>query len=131
MAFSNKITKIKSFNLFNSFSTIKCFDLFWVIFLLRFDNLAWKSVFVIKLACANFALKASEANLLNSEVSVYLSWLWLLSLFSISLTLVLHSVFLTKLLTSGIFFSIAVNAVFVAKLLISRIFLILFYQCYI
>ena len=74
MTFSNKIAKIKSyFNLFNSFSTSKCFDLFWVIFPLRLDNLASKSVFVIKLACANLALKASVANLLNSEVSIHLS----------------------------------------------------------
>ena len=57
--------------------------------MLRLDSLASKSVFVIKLACANLALKTSAANLLNSEVSIYLSWLWLLSLFSISVTLVL------------------------------------------
>ena len=56
---------------------------------MRLDNLASKSVFVIKLACADLALKTSVANLLNSEVSIYLSWLWLLSLFSISVTLVL------------------------------------------
>ena len=31
-------------------------------------NLASKSVFVIKLACDNVALKTSETNLLNSEV---------------------------------------------------------------
>ena len=41
--------------------------------MLRFDNLASKSVFVIKLACANLALKTSAANLLNSEVLIYLS----------------------------------------------------------
>ena len=64
-----------------------CFIL--VIFLLRPDNLASKSVFVIKLACAIFALKTSAANLLNSEVSIYLSWLRLVSLFSIFVTLVL------------------------------------------
>ena len=46
--------------------------------------MASKSAFVIKLACANLALKTSAANLLNSEVSIYLSWLWLLSLFSLS-----------------------------------------------
>ena len=73
------------------------------------------------MACANLALKTSAANLLNSEVSIYLSWLWLLSLFPISVILVLLSVFLTKLLTLGNTFSIAVNAVFVDKLLISRI----------
>ena len=42
-------------------------------FLLRLDNLVSKSVFVIKLACAIHALKTSEANSLNSEVSIYLS----------------------------------------------------------
>ena len=95
--------------------------MFLVIFLLRLGNLVSKSVFVIKLACANLALKTSEANLLNSEVSIYLSWLWLLSLFSISVILVIWSVFLTKLLTLGILSSTIVNAVFVAKLLISGI----------
>ena len=67
---------------------------------------------------AILALKTLVANLLNSEVSIYLSWLWLLSLYSISVTLVLESVFLTKLITLGILFN---NAVFVAKLLISGI----------
>ena len=56
----------KVFNLFNLFSTSKCFVLFEVIFLLRFDNLASKSVLVIKLACSSLALKTSAANLLNS-----------------------------------------------------------------
>ena len=57
--------------------------------MLRLDNLASKSVFLIKLACANLALKTSLAKVLNSEVVIYLSWLWSLSLFSISVTLVL------------------------------------------
>ena len=85
------IKKLESnvFNLFNSFLTSKCFDLFAVIFLLRFNNLASKSVLVIKFVCAILALKTFVVNLLNSSVSVYLSWLWLLSLFSISVTLVL------------------------------------------
>ena len=73
MTLTNKITRIKVFNLFNLFSTSKCFVLFVVIFLLRFDSLASKSVFVIKLACANLALKTSATNLLNSEVLIYLS----------------------------------------------------------
>ena len=73
MTLANKIARIKSFNLLNSLSTGKCFDLFAVIFLLRLDNFASNSVFVIKLACANLALKTSAANLLNSEVSIYLS----------------------------------------------------------
>ena len=88
--------------------------------MLFLDNLAWKPVFVIiKMACANLALKTPAANLLNSKVSIYLSWLWLLSLFSISVIFV--GFFLTRLLTSGILFSTLVNAVFVAKLLISGI----------
>ena len=43
------------------------------IFLLRLDNLASKSVFVIKFACANLALKTLAAKVLNSEVATYLS----------------------------------------------------------
>ena len=57
---------------FNSFSRGKCFDLFEVIFLLRLDNLASKSVFIIKFACANLALKTSGAKVLNSGVAIYL-----------------------------------------------------------
>ena len=41
--------------------------------MLRLDNLASKSVFVIKLACAILVLKTSTANLLDSEKSIYLS----------------------------------------------------------
>ena len=44
-----------------------------VSFLLRFDSLASKSVFVIKFACANLALKTSTAKVLNSGVVIYLS----------------------------------------------------------
>ena len=51
----------------------KCFDLFEVIFLLRLDSLASKSVFVIKFACPNLALKTSAAKVLNSGVVIYLS----------------------------------------------------------
>ena len=79
----------KFFNLFNSILTSKFSVLFSVIFLLRLGNLASKSVFVIKLACTNLALKTSAAKVLNSGVVIYLSWLWLLSLFSISVTLLL------------------------------------------
>ena len=50
----------KVFNLFNLFSTSKCFVLFEVIFLLRFDNLASKSVLVFKFVCANLALKNEQ-----------------------------------------------------------------------
>ena len=42
-------------------------------FHLRLDNLASKSVVVIKSACANLALKISAAKVLNSEVATYLS----------------------------------------------------------
>ena len=73
MTFSNKITRIKVFNLFNSFSISKCFDLFLVIFLLRLNNLESKSVFVVKLACANLVLKTLVAKVLNFEVPIYLS----------------------------------------------------------
>ena len=37
----------------------------------------------------NLALKTSSAKVVDSEVVIYLSWLWLLSLFSISVTLAL------------------------------------------
>ena len=80
MIVANKIAWIKIFQLIQFILTSKFPVLVSVIFLLRLDNLASKSAFVIKLACANLALKTSAANLLNSEVSVYLSWL---SLFSI------------------------------------------------
>ena len=69
------------FIFFTSFSTGKCFDLFKVIFLLRFDSLASKSVFVIKFDCPNLALKILAAKLLNSGVVTYLSWLWSISFF--------------------------------------------------
>ena len=44
-------------------------------FLLRLESLASKSVFVIKFACVILALKTLVANLLNSEVVIYLSCL--------------------------------------------------------
>ena len=75
MSLANKIVGIKRS------LTSKFFVLFVVIFLLRLDNMASKSVFVIKLTCANLALKTSSAKALNSEVVIYMSWLWLLSLF--------------------------------------------------
>ena len=85
MTLANKIARIRSFfNLFNSFSTSKFFVLVAVIFLLRLDNLPSKSVFVIKFACADLALKTLAAKVLNSGVVMYLSWFWLLNLFSIS-----------------------------------------------
>ena len=100
----------------------KCLVLFAVIFLWRLDSLALKSVFVIKFACTILALNKLVAKVLNFEVSVYLSWLWSVSLFSISVILVLKSVFLTKLLIPGILFSTVINTVFVAKLLVSGFF---------
>ena len=48
------------------------FFLFQVIFLLRLDSLASKSVFVIEFACANLALKTIAAKELNSRVVIYL-----------------------------------------------------------
>ena len=63
--------------------------LFSSILLLRLDAVLSKFVFAIKFTCDNLALKTSAANLLNSGVVIYLSWLWLLSLFSIPVTLVL------------------------------------------
>ena len=53
----------------------KCLVLFELIFLLRLDSFASRSVFVIKLACDNLAAKVSAVNLLNSGVVIYLSWL--------------------------------------------------------
>ena len=67
-----KQLKSNVFSFFNSSSTSKCFVLF-VIFLLRLDSVASKSVFVIKFACANLALKTSAAEVLNSGVAIYLS----------------------------------------------------------
>ena len=71
-----------------------------------------------KSACANLASKFSFVNLLYSGVVIYLSCLWSVIFFSISLTFVSYSVFLTKLLALGILFSTAVNTEVVAKLLI-------------
>ena len=56
------------------FQQANVFDLFYIIFLLRLDSLASKSIFVNKFACANLALKISAA-----RVVIYLSWLWSVS----------------------------------------------------
>ena len=73
MTFDNRITQIECFfSFFNSFSTSKCFDLFAVIFSLRLDRCASKSVFVITFACA-LALKALVHKILKSGVAIYLS----------------------------------------------------------
>ena len=47
-----------------------CFKL---IFLLKFDSLALKSLLVIKFICANLALKTPAAKLLDSELVIYLA----------------------------------------------------------
>ena len=67
---------------FNSFSISKCFVLFAVIFLLRPDSLASKSVFVITFDCASLALKTLAAKVLNYGVVIYFSWVWSVSFFS-------------------------------------------------
>ena len=74
---------------FNSFSIHSFFVLFAAILLSRLDTLLSKSVFVTKFACANLALKTSAAKVLNSGVVIYLSWLWSVSFFSISVIFVL------------------------------------------
>ena len=76
-----KLIESNVFNFFNSFSVSKCFVLSQVIFLLRLDSFASKSVFVIKFACTNLAAKFSAVSLLNSGVVIYLSWLSSLSFF--------------------------------------------------
>ena len=69
------IKKLESnvFSFFNSFSASKCFDLFEVLLILRLYSLASKSVFIIKSACANLALKTLAAEVLNYRVVIYLS----------------------------------------------------------
>ena len=74
---------------FDLFSIDSFFVLFIAILLSRLDTTLSKSAFVTKSACANLALKASAAKVLNSGVVIYLLWLWSLSLFSISVTLAL------------------------------------------
>ena len=64
-----------SLALFNSFSTSKCFVLLVVIFILKLNSLASKSVFFIIFAYANLALKTSAAKVLDCGVVMYLSWL--------------------------------------------------------
>ena len=73
MTLANKITQIKFFNFFNSFSIDPFFVLFSAILVLSLDTALSKFAFATKFACANLALKASAANLLNSQVSIFLS----------------------------------------------------------
>ena len=73
MTLTNKINGIKCFQLFQFIFSKYVFCLFLVIFLLRLNSLALKSVFVTKFACDRLALKASAAKVLNSAVVIYLS----------------------------------------------------------
>ena len=54
------------------FQQASFFYLFAVIFLLRLDSFASKSVFAIKLTCVNLALKTLAAKVLNSGVVICL-----------------------------------------------------------
>ena len=74
-----------------------------------------------KFCCFNLKAKDSAATLLISGAAIYLSWLWSVIFFSVSLTFVLWSVFLTKLQILGILFSTAVRVLAVAKLVIRGI----------
>ena len=67
MIFASKITSIKFLYFFSSVSTSKCLDLFKVTLSLIFFNLVLKSVFAIKFALANFAVKTPTAKLLILE----------------------------------------------------------------
>ena len=87
----------------------------WSNFLLGLDKFASKSVFVTKFASADLAAKFSPVNLLNSGVVIYLSSLWSVIFFSISLTFFVIVSFFTRILTLGILFSTAVNTDVVAK----------------
>ena len=106
-------------NIFFGLFTTSKFGLF--IYLSRLDTVLSKIVFANKFPCANLALKTSATKVLKSGLVIYLSWLWLLSLFSVSEVLVLQSLFLTRLLALGILFPTVFHAVFVAKLLTSGI----------
>ena len=64
------------FNFLNSFSTMKSFVLFELIFWLKFLSLSSKSVFITKSVCFNLALKIPTAKLLNSGEVIYLLWSW-------------------------------------------------------
>ena len=117
--FTMKITWIKCFLVFlNSFWVSQCFVFFELIFPLRLVSLVSKCAFITYFACAHLPAKFYAVDLLNSDVVLYLLWSWSLTFFSISLIFVSWSVFLTKLLTSGILFSLAINAEVVAKAVI-------------
>ena len=95
---------------FDSFLTRKRLLLFEVIFLLRLDSLASKSVFVIKCACANLSLKTLASKLWSSNLLVMI----MISRFLLNLT---NFCAIICYLTLSILFSTAFNSVFVAKLL--------------
>ena len=95
--------------------------LFEVTFLFNFFSLSPRSVFFTKsvilgisvlsakLACANLAAKFSDVNLLNSWEVIYLSWSVVI-LFSVSLIVVLQSVFVTKSFASvAILLTVLIN----------------------
>ena len=73
MTFANKRTDQVFLTFSTHFQQASFFYLFAVIFLLRLNNLASKSVFVIKFACANHAVKTSGDKVLNSKTATYLS----------------------------------------------------------
>ena len=73
------------FSFSNLFSASKWLALFEVIFLIRLDSLASKSVVVTKVACVNLGLKTSAAK--ASGVVIHLSRS--VNLFSISVIFVL------------------------------------------
>ena len=75
------------FSFSNLFSASKWLALFEVIFLIRLDSLASKSVVVTKVACVNLGLKTSAAK--ASGVVIHLSWFRSVNLFSISVIFVL------------------------------------------
>ena len=54
---------------------------------MRHIILVLKSVFVTKFSCASLAAKPLAVKLLNSVVLIYLSWLWLVTFFLVSLIL--------------------------------------------
>ena len=72
MTLANKITRIKSFQLFKFIFYKEKFCFIIANFYVRLDSLASKSVSVIKFPCANLALKVIAAKLLNSGEAAYL-----------------------------------------------------------
>ena len=95
------------FWLYCSFSLLSKFVLFTKLAIL---------LLLAKFARFNLKPNISFVNLLNFGEVTYLSWLWSVSFFSISLIFVLQSVFfVTRLLTLDILFSTAVRYALVAQ----------------